>query len=71
MRETEPKLNPQKGDEMKKIRDEQKFKRNPQAVIFTCKPPKKRCEMLGRKIKLTIMTPIKSSHRSKSYYADE
>lgn len=54
---------------MKKIRDEQEFKRNPQDVILSRKPAKKRCEMLDSKIKLAvIITPSSKSHRYEYYY---
>ena len=54
---------------MKKIRDEQEFKRNPQAVILASTPSKKKCEMLDSKIKLAlIVTPTKSGHRREFYY---
>ena len=54
---------------MKKIRDQKEFARNPQAVIFACKPPKKRCEMLDPKIKLSIIiTPIAKGHRYEYYF---
>lgn len=54
---------------MKKIRDEQEFKRNPQAVIMASTPSKKKCEMLDPKIKLAlIITPTKSGHRREFYY---
>lgn len=57
---------------MKKIRDEQEFKRNPQAVILSRKPERKKCEMLDSKIKLSIIiTPIAKGHRYEYYfYAD-
>lgn len=54
---------------MKKIRDEQEFKRNPQDVILSRKPAKKRCEMLDGKIKLAvIITPNQKGHRYEYYY---
>lgn len=54
---------------MKKIRDEQEFKRNPQAVIMASAPSKKKCEMLDPAIKLAvIITPTKSGHRREFYY---
>ena len=54
---------------MKKIRDEQEFRRNPQAVILSRKPAKKRCEMLDSNIKLAvIITPSSKSHRYEYYY---
>ena len=57
---------------MKKIRDEQEFKRNPQAVILSRKPERKKCEMLDSKLKLSIIiTPIAKGHRYEYYfYAD-
>jgi len=70
LRETKP--TPQKGDKMKKNRDNKEFARNPQTIIMVSTPERKKYEMLDSAIKPTvIIMHIKSSHRRESYYADE